>query len=997
MTNISGGPLNSSEESGARFTVPPGNISFGSSNSCQRGVIDAAASRVGAFLYTNIGIGYSCFEQFNVVIAPDATAGLFTPNAEYEGPYSAALSWGTIRILPSSAPTLTLNAAPNPSTVGEAVTFTARLTGAVNPTAPIVFSEGGAELASVAIVGDTATFTTDALGVGDHTIRADFAGDADNEPADPVFILQQVNPPLAPTLTLNATPNPSTVGEAVTFTARIIGAVNPTAPIVFSEGGAELASVAIVGDTATFTTDALGVGDHTIRADFAGDADNEPADPVFILQQVNGFPAISILPETLPAGRMGEAYSQQLTSVGGDGGPYAYALVAGQLPDGMSLTAAGLLSGPPQAAGGFAITVQSSDQSGSLGTRSYTLAVAERALIEIQPDSLPVAQVGAPYAAQLSASGGDGGPYRFSLTGGNLPVGLQLNAGGSISGTPVAAGSSTFTVQADDQAGSDPGSRTYTVVVEATETTTTLVSSNNPADVGENVTFTATISGAPGTSIQPTGDVVFTLDGAAQATVPLVAGQASFSTSTLSAGSHIVIARYGGDAGHVQSASQPLEQVVRASGSIIVRVETGGSDGAFAFSSPTPALNFAVVTVAGGGEGPSIDLQQGEYVVTLADARAQGFRILAVACSDEDSAGDTTSGRATIRLAAGEVVICTFTMIDTGRETAAMIGQFMERRGTLLLSEQHDIQRRIDRLDGHVSGGGNPLATAMAYLPGIVDSGSLSTSISLAQIRRLSGEVKPARFDLWADVSYTRFQSEGPGGVSESDGGFARAAFGADWLVNRNLLIGGFFQVDHLSQDIANASGNVSGTGWLAGPYLTARLSENLFLDLLAAGGTSSNSIRPDGTYEDGFSTVRFMASAALQGEWTSGNWTFDPRARFGWFHERSNAYIDGLGVSIPVVESSIGQFAVGPGVSYSHPLASGAVIDTGLRFEAVADILAGSTREDETRLSGRIEARLGITTPGGARLSLSAAHSGIGQSGNAATTGRMQFTVPLN
>jgi hypothetical protein len=747
MTNISGGPLNSSEESGARFTVPQGNISFGSSNSCQRGVIDAAASRVGAFLYTNIGIGYSCFEQFNVVIAPDATAGLFTPNAEYEGPYSAALSWGTIRILPSSAPTLTLSAAPNPSTVGEAVTFTARLTGAVNPTAPIVFSEGGAELASVAIVGDTATFTTDALTagahdirasyagdvnneaaepvvlrqqvnpplaptlflssspnpsevgddvtftasiigstdptapivfseggaelasvaiVGDtatfttdaltagaHDIRASYAGDANNEAAEPVVLRQQVNPPLAPTLTLSAAPNPSTVGEAVTFTARLTGAVNPTAPIVFSEGGAELASVAIVGDTATFTTDALAVGDHTIRADFAGDADNEPADPVFVLQQVNGFPAISILPDTLPAGRIGEAYSQQLTSVGGDGGPYAYALVAGQLPDGMSLTAAGLLSGPPQAAGDFAITVQSSDQSGTLGTRSYILAVAERALIEIQPDSLPVAQVGAPYAAQLWASGGDGGPYRFSLTGGNLPVGLQLNAGGSISGTPVAAGSSTFTVQADDQSGSDPGSRTYTVAVEASETVTTLASSNNPADVGENVTFTATISGAPGTSIQPTGDVVFTLDGTAQATVPLVAGQASFSTSTLSAGNHVVIARYSGDAGHVQSASQPLAQVVRASGSIIVRVETGGSDGAFAFSSPTPSLNFAVVTVAGGGEGPSIDLQQGEYVVTLADARARGFRILAVACSDEDSVGDTTSGRATIRLAAG--------------------------------------------------------------------------------------------------------------------------------------------------------------------------------------------------------------------------------------------------------------------------------------------------------------------------------------------------------
>jgi len=65
--------------------------------------------------------------------------------------------------------------------------------------------------------------------------------------------------------------------------------------------------------------------------------------------------------------------------------------------------------------------------------------------------SLPSGTVGAPYSAQLGATGGEP-PYTWSLAIGSasLPSGLSLNSAGRISGTPTTAKVSPFKVQATD-------------------------------------------------------------------------------------------------------------------------------------------------------------------------------------------------------------------------------------------------------------------------------------------------------------------------------------------------------------------------------------------------------------------------------------------------------------------------------------------------------------------------------------------------------------------
>ncbi|HEX7314759.1 MAG TPA: Ig-like domain repeat protein [Pyrinomonadaceae bacterium] len=111
-------------------------------------------------------------------------------------------------------------------------------------------------------------------------------------------------------------------------------------------------------------------------------------------------------------------------------------------------------------------------------------------------------------------------------------------------------------------AGYAAASGTAVLTVNQATTTTGLTSDVNPSTLGQTVTFTATVTSAAGT---PTGTVNFkegvttlgsdTLDGS---------GVATFSTSSLSAGSHIITAEYVGDTNFSGDTSDPLTQQVDA-------------------------------------------------------------------------------------------------------------------------------------------------------------------------------------------------------------------------------------------------------------------------------------------------------------------------------------------------------------------------------------------------------------------------------------------------
>ena len=100
----------------------------------------------------------------------------------------------------------------------------------------------------------------------------------------------------------------------------------------------------------------------------------------------------------------------------------------------------------------------------------------------MNPATLPNGTRTVPYNQTITATGGTG-PYTFAVTSGSLPGGLTLASNGTLSGTPSAAGTFNFDVQATDSL-FNTGTRSYSVQINLAPLTinpTSLPNGTQPA------------------------------------------------------------------------------------------------------------------------------------------------------------------------------------------------------------------------------------------------------------------------------------------------------------------------------------------------------------------------------------------------------------------------------------------------------------------------------------------------------------------------------------
>ncbi len=117
-------------------------------------------------------------------------------------------------------------------------------------------------------------------------------------------------------------------------------------------------------------------------------------------------PTVTINPASLPAGQSGAAYSQPLSGSGG-AAPYSFAVTAGALPGGLTLTPAGALTGTPTQAGTFNFTVRAADANGCQGTRAYTLTIGSSGCsFSVAPANHAFLSEGADGTANVTAGNG---------------------------------------------------------------------------------------------------------------------------------------------------------------------------------------------------------------------------------------------------------------------------------------------------------------------------------------------------------------------------------------------------------------------------------------------------------------------------------------------------------------------------------------------------------------------------------------------------------------
>jgi hypothetical protein len=212
----------------------------------------------------------------SIITLPVAT-GTHQVEASYSGDDINGASISATASLTAAMGTPIVNVTPflNPATYGSSVTLTSTVLGSgFTPTGAVTFYDGSTLLGTDPLNSSgIATYATNALLAGSHSITADYAGNTDYSAAISPAVNLTVDE-AAPTAILTASANPVVYGTQINFTATLTGggARIPTGTVTFFDGSNLLGTGTLIGGSTSFATSALAVGSHSITATYGGDS-----------------------------------------------------------------------------------------------------------------------------------------------------------------------------------------------------------------------------------------------------------------------------------------------------------------------------------------------------------------------------------------------------------------------------------------------------------------------------------------------------------------------------------------------------------------------------------------------------------------------------------------------------------------------------------------------------------------------------------------------------
>lgn len=333
------------------------------------------------------------------------------------------------------------------------------------------------------------------------------------------------------------------------------------------------------------------------------------------------------------------------------------------------------------------------------------------------------------------------------------------------------------------------------------------------------------------------------------------------------------------------------------------------------------------------------------------------------------------------------------TCAAAGGGAAQAVHNFIAARMDAMLLDDPAGARLRDR------SGGGALSVSAAH-----GATSLAFSQSLAQARRtaalaaIEGDGEPVSpWDVWIDGRFSTFDGDDGGGH------FGQLSFGGDYRLTGDMMLGVMAQIDWASNANDSLDTNVNGSGWMVGPYLSARIHDAIYLDLRAAWGRSSN-VSTVGDATGDFDTTRWLVKGTVSGNWTHDGWRFTPMAELAYMSERSEAFTDSGGATIAGESLSLGRLQFGPEVGYRFSRVAGAFIEPFAAIRGVWDFdnpytafVDGEPVAAGGAFRGRLVGGVNIGTAGGLSLRGLASWDGLGASGASGYTLQGAVHIPLN
>jgi Autotransporter beta-domain/Bacterial Ig-like domain (group 3) len=552
------------------------------------------------------GVVFSILQMFEGTATSTSSFGLgsHTFTAHYlpsnsllfEESSSGPLTQVVNEFIPQTEPTVTtLTSSPNPGNIGEIITFRATVTASTGvPTGTILLSG----------LNNPIRATLDGSGVASFSIKfgsafppttftAEYIGEAEFFGSTSAPLIQYVSSGgTTPTeTTLTSSTNPSSLGESVTFTATVTN-TSPDPGVVdgsvsFTVDGTVVGEAPLIGGVASIgpTTQFLSAGPHRVRAQYLGSFTFATSSGE-LSQTVAGDQiqtTTSVTSSTSNAFR-GEPVRLTATVTPNSGNDTPTGTVE-FFRLGTSLGTAALDNNGQAQLRGDAVSF------GEIGAIDITAVYSGDITFASSTSPIYVVNIAlTPTTTTITSSinpSSDGQTVTFVASvrplrgfvegavyfydGTTLLGSANLNLGRNVEFSSSSLSSGVHEITAEFREDffyggsvSAPLSQVVNATATLEPTTTTIVSSLNPSQSGTAVTFTATVSSPVGT---PTGTVQF-----AEGVTVLGAGTlsgsgiATFTTSSLSIGTHPITATYQpvANSTFAASASAPLNQLIDA-------------------------------------------------------------------------------------------------------------------------------------------------------------------------------------------------------------------------------------------------------------------------------------------------------------------------------------------------------------------------------------------------------------------------------------------------